>query len=119
MMSLTAAAQYEYSYDDNNYYIETNKKKLAHDNLAVVGGIDKASGAFDDVPYGIVEGVSGVKVLVGKVQKFTIHSCFISGRSNRWPPAQGGYHMTKLQNELSPSMLVFYLLYVLDKLASL
>ena len=27
------------SYDDNNYYIETNKKKLAHDNLAVVGGM--------------------------------------------------------------------------------
>ena len=65
--------------------------------LAVVGGIDETSGAFDDVPYGIVEGVGGVKVLVGKVQKLTIHSCFISGRSNRWPPAQGGYHVTKLQ----------------------
>ena len=43
--------------------------------LAVIGGIDKASGAFDDVTYGIVEGVGGVKVLVGKVQKFGIHSC--------------------------------------------
>ena len=27
------------SYDDNNYYIDVNKKKLAHDNLAVVGGM--------------------------------------------------------------------------------
>lgn len=42
--------------------------------LAVVGGIYEASGAFDDVTYGIVEGVGGVKVLVGKVQKFGIHS---------------------------------------------
>ena len=27
------------SYDDNNYYVDSNKKKLAHDNLAVVGGM--------------------------------------------------------------------------------
>ena len=27
------------SYDDNNYYIENNKKKLAHDNAAVVSGV--------------------------------------------------------------------------------
>ena len=27
------------SYDDNNYYIDVNKKKLAHDNLAIVGGM--------------------------------------------------------------------------------
>jgi diguanylate cyclase (GGDEF)-like protein len=27
------------SYDDNNYYIETNKKKLAHDNINVIGGM--------------------------------------------------------------------------------
>lgn len=27
------------SYDNNNYYIDTNKKKLAHDNLMVVGGM--------------------------------------------------------------------------------
>ena len=25
------------SYDDNQYYIDTNKKKLAADNLAVIG----------------------------------------------------------------------------------
>ncbi len=27
------------SYDDNNYYISTNKKKLAHDNADVIGGV--------------------------------------------------------------------------------
>ena len=27
------------SYDDNNYYIDTNKKKLAHDNASVIGGM--------------------------------------------------------------------------------
>ena len=27
------------SYDDNNYYIDVNKKKLAHDNLAIVGSM--------------------------------------------------------------------------------
>ncbi len=27
------------SYDDNNYYIDTNKKKLAKDNAAVIGGM--------------------------------------------------------------------------------
>ena len=27
------------SYDDNNYYIDVNKKKLAHDNLAIIGGM--------------------------------------------------------------------------------
>ncbi len=27
------------SYDDNNYYVDANKKKLAHDNLMVVGGM--------------------------------------------------------------------------------
>ncbi len=27
------------SYDDNNYYIENNKKKLAHDNAAVISGM--------------------------------------------------------------------------------
>ena len=27
------------SYDDNNYYIDTNKKKLAHDNVGVISGL--------------------------------------------------------------------------------
>ncbi|MBP3274371.1 MAG: diguanylate cyclase [Butyrivibrio sp.] len=27
------------SYDDNNYFVDSNKKKLAHDNLTVVGGM--------------------------------------------------------------------------------
>ncbi len=27
------------SYDDNNYYIDTNKKKLAHDNAGVISGL--------------------------------------------------------------------------------
>ncbi len=27
------------SYDDNNYYIDTNKKKLAHDNAGVISGV--------------------------------------------------------------------------------
>lgn len=27
------------SYDNNNYYIDTNKKKLAHDNVTLIGGV--------------------------------------------------------------------------------